>query len=87
MEITTRFGRKINTPVIRTSSARKAKKDSHLALSWMLEETKKEWKDSEYILQLLKGININNLSQSDQDVLFDLLLPDGHTRYIFELIS
>ena len=88
MKIQTRFGRIVETPSIRLSTSRKCMKDSKYCDIWLLEETKKEWQGkSDYIMVLLNGINANNLSESDKETLNDLLLPDGSSQYIYELIK
>ena len=88
MLITTRFGRSIETPSIRLSTNRKCVKDSKVCDVWLLEETKKEYQTrSDYVMVILNGMNPLRLTASDKDTLNDLLLPDGASEYIYELIE
>lgn len=85
MKITTRSGRTIDTPNIRLKSDRIAKKDSKAADLWLYEQAKIECAGNDYHTIILNSTNPARLSDSDKDTLFDLLLPDEASRYIFEL--
>ena len=87
MKITTKKGTIVNTPSIRLETNRKCLNDSKKANKWLLETVKKDYEDDEWISLQLNFMDIKNLSPSDKDILMDLLLPEGTSPYIFELIE
>ena len=90
MKITLRSGRIVDTPNIRFSSNRKIINDSKKADKWMIDLAKEEypdcWKNS-IICLFLEGMIPGKLTPAEHDMLFDLLLPDGASQYIFEVIK
>ena len=102
MQITTKSGRILDSPNIRVSTNRKCIIDLKKINYWMVERAKEEYPlptdkgfikldwayfDNDYKRNIIDNINPNNMSQSDMDTLFDLLLAEEHTEYIFELIE
>jgi len=87
VKITTKKGTIVNTPSIRLETNRKCLNDSKKANKWLLETVKKDYEDDEWISLQLNFMDIKNLSPSDKDILMDLLLPEGTSPYIFELIE
>ena len=86
MQITTKKGRIVNTPSIRLETERKCKNDSLKADKWLLDTVREDYKDDAWITLLLEDMYPGRLTVSDKDILMDLLLPDGASKYIYELV-
>lgn len=69
-------------PKIEATSDRKTKNTLNRMYGWLLDEAKIEAKDNEHVSLLLKGIDPKRLSQSDQDLINEVLFgnPDGATQ-------
>jgi len=90
MKITLRSGRIVDTPNIRITTNRKCMNDSKKADKWMIDLAKKEYPlcwENEIICLFLDGMIPGKLTPAEHDMLFDLLLPDGASQYIFQLIK
>ena len=87
MQITTKSGRIVDTPDIRISTERKCRSDVRKADRWLLMQTKIECENNDWVMFFLNNMDAEHLTTSDKDLLNILLLPDGASEYIYELVK